>query len=167
MAEASWTEEWRYISDNLIELFKPDDPNGNGEIEQYSLGDDTEIDISGQMYSSVDMVAYFPYLQYIDRVWWKREGELQSPPLTSSITNQDGSPLDPTVFNFETTTSTLSVETSDVAQTGKYQLQFKAENAGYDNAVVFDFSVHILLPHCELNTSSFKYKSEVGIDFCQ
>ena len=89
---------------------------------------------------------------------WKLEGTLESAPLTHTMTNQDDTPLDSSIFTYDANASTLSVMTQDLSDVKAYDLLFRAQNGAYDNAVELGITVTIQYPPCELDTEEFAYK---------
>ena len=58
---AAWTTDWRYISDQLIEYHKPDDPHNDGGLITWRLGDGAETNpYNGSTYTPASMICLFP-----------------------------------------------------------------------------------------------------------
>ena len=72
------------------------------------------------------------------------ETKVTCPPIVVELINQDGSPLDSTVFSYDNSISDdLMIYTTDSSKEGTFDLQVRAYHEGYPSVFTFDWSIQI------------------------
>ena len=141
-----------YVNDNYIKEIK-----GNGGIAFFKIGNGIETDpTSGVIYGEKDMIKTYPLDSPAKR--WTYEGPITSTPLTVDVYNKiDQSILDTDIFSFSYDQSKLDINvfSNSGAKAGVYDLQFKVENPGYNNAFTFDISVTVV-EICTVEDADYK-----------